>query len=84
MKEVRQRGLPAARHLDDDIWEVRADGERVIYRILFAPQGRHSQVLLALGGFKKKTQKTPPEKIRLAKRRLRDWTERGARQRRTR
>lgn len=36
MAEVRDRGLAAARHLDGDLWEVRVDGDRVIYRILFA------------------------------------------------
>lgn len=34
-------------------------------------------VLLSLDGFSKKTQKTPPEKIRLAERRLADWRRRG-------
>jgi ribosome-binding protein aMBF1 (putative translation factor) len=34
-------------------------------------------VLLALEGFSKKTQKTRPEKIRLAERRLADWRRRG-------
>lgn len=32
-----------------------------------------SQVLLGLSGFLKKTQKTPPDEIVLAERRLRDW-----------
>ena len=50
MKEVRQQGLQAARHLDGEIYEVRADGKGVIYRVLFAPQGRHKQVFLSLGG----------------------------------
>lgn len=77
MKEVRHDGLEAARHIDGDIWEVRADGDRVIYRVLFAPQGRYSQVFLALHAFKKKTQKTPPREIDLAKRRLRDWIRQG-------
>jgi phage-related protein len=77
MKEVAQEGLSAARHLQDEIYEVRADGDRVIYRVLFAPQGRYKQVLLALEGFKKKTQRTPPQAIQLAKRRLRDWKRRG-------
>jgi phage-related protein len=79
MKEVRQEGTRAARHLTGDIYEVRADGERVIYRVLFAGEGRQSQVLLALVAFKKKTQKTPPEQIRLAQRRLRDWRARALR-----
>jgi phage-related protein len=77
MVVVRQDGLRAARHLEGDIYEVRADGKGAIYRILFAPQGKSKQVLLSLGGFKKKTQKTPVATIRLAKRRLRDWERRG-------
>lgn len=77
MVDVRQNGLGAARHLEGDIYEVRADGKGVIYRVLFAPQGKRKQVLLSLEGFKKKSQKTPPATIRLAKRRLRDWERRG-------
>lgn len=77
MREVRQQGLKAARHLDGEIYEARADGKGVIYRILFAPQGKRKQVFLSLEALKKKTQKTPPEAIRLAKRRLRDWQQRG-------
>jgi len=77
MVDVRQNGLGAARHLEGDIYEVRADGKGVIYRVLFAPQGKRKQILLSLEGFKEKTQKTPPATIRLAKRRLRDWERRG-------
>jgi phage-related protein len=77
MREVRQQGLKAARHLDGEIYEVRADGKGVIYRILFAPQGKRKQVFLSLEALKKKRQKTPPEAIRLAKRRLRNWQQRG-------
>lgn len=77
MKEVQEEGLRSARHLRGRIYEVRGDGPRVIYRILFAPQGRQGQVLLTLVSFRKKTQKTPPQTIRLAQRRLRDWEERG-------
>jgi phage-related protein len=76
MRDVRETGLAAARHLRGEIYEVRADGDRQTYRILFAPEGRGSQVLLALEGFSKKTQKTPPAKIRLAERRLADWRRR--------
>ena len=81
MAEVRDRGLVAARHLQGDIWEVRIDGDRVIYRILFAEEGSRGRVLLALEGFNKKSQKTPPATIQLAQRRLRDWRRRGAVQR---
>jgi len=82
LKEVEERGLQVTRHLRGPIYEVRAHGNRVTYRILFAPQGRRGQVLLALSAFRKKTQKTPPQLIRLAEQRLRDWEERGIRQRR--
>jgi phage-related protein len=66
MEEIEEEGLRLARHLQGRIYEVRADGNRAIYRILFAPQGRRSQVLLSLTAYRKKTQKTPPRLIRLA------------------
>jgi phage-related protein len=84
LNEVQEHGLVAARHLRGAIYEVRAPGDRVIYRILFAPQGKWGQVLLALAAFKKKTQKTPPRMIRLAEQRLRDWEQRGFEQRKGR
>jgi phage-related protein len=84
MEEVRDRGLRAARHLNNDIWEVRVDGDRAIYRILFAEEGRHGQVLLALEGFNKKTQKTPQPVIKLAATRLADWRRRGDQKREAR
>ncbi len=77
MKEVQLEGLPAARHLRDDLYEVRADGDRQAFRILFASEGKAAQVLLALEGISKKSQKTPPETIRLAERRLKDWRSRS-------
>jgi phage-related protein len=77
MKEVRVRGLRAARHLDGDVWEVRVDGDRVIYRILFAQEGSRGQILLAIHGFRKSTQKTPRATLDLARRRLADWQRRG-------
>jgi phage-related protein len=77
MEDVRHCGLRVARHLDGDIWEVRADGDRAIYRVLFAQEGRHGQILLALEAFNKKTRKTPPLVIELANRRLADWRRRG-------
>lgn len=77
MGEVRREGLRAARHLRGELFEVRADGERVIYRILFAREGQHGQVLLSLLAFNKKTQKAPPAQIELAARRLRDWRSRA-------
>src|SRR5438046_1960243 len=77
MREVQELGLSAARHLRGDIYEVRAEGDRQIFRILFATEGRRAQILLSLEGFSKKTRRTPPEKIRLAERRLADWRRRA-------
>jgi phage-related protein len=77
MKEVAQQGLVAARHLRGDIYEVRAESNRKSFRILFAAEGRFSHVLLSLEGFQKRTQRTPPTKIRLAEQRLADWRQRG-------
>ena len=77
MDEVATVGLVSARHLRGDIYEVRAWGSHQTFRILFAPEGRRGQVLLALDGFSKKTQKTPPGNIALAEFRLRDWRSRG-------
>jgi phage-related protein len=84
LKEVKDEGLGAARHLRKEIYEVRANGTRVIYRLLFAPQGRRNQVLLVLVPFEKKTQKTPTRMIRLAEQRLQDWERRGSSLRRKR
>ncbi len=77
MKDVQVNGLGVARHLEGDLYEVRADGRRATYRVLFATEGARSQVLLGLSGFSKKTQKTPPAEVTLAERRLRDWRSRA-------
>ena len=77
MKDVAKNGLAVAEHLGEEIHEVKADGLRQSFRLLFSPEGRHDQILLALEGFSKKTQKTPPAKLKLAKRRLREWRSRG-------
>jgi phage-related protein len=84
MAEVKQDGLRAARHLRGEIWEVRANGEFETFRVLFASEGLKGRILLALEGFSKKDQKTPPHLIKLAEKRLADWRDRGrARFRRT-
>jgi hypothetical protein len=36
MKEVARHGLRRARHLRGDIWEVRVEGERKVFRVLFS------------------------------------------------
>lgn len=77
MKEVARLGLSAARHLDGEIYEVRASSDRQTFRILFAKEGQRGQVLLALEGFSKKQQKLPMRNLDLAKRRLADWRRRA-------
>lgn len=77
MKDVAKRGLAAAKHLRDDIYEVRADAATRSFRVLFSTEGRYSQVLLSLSAFEKRTQKTPPRELQLAQNRLRDWRTRG-------
>jgi phage-related protein len=83
MKDVARLGLVSSRHLRGDVWEVRVQGENRIFRVLFSPEGRFGQILLALEAFTKKTQKTPPSAIALAEKRLADWRRRGAAGRRS-
>ncbi|MGH2760886.1 MAG: type II toxin-antitoxin system RelE/ParE family toxin [Actinomycetota bacterium] len=77
MRDVAREGARAARHLRGDVYEVRADGSKQTFRILFALEGRRGQVLLALEGFSKKTRRTPKPALELAERRLADWRRRG-------
>jgi phage-related protein len=63
MKDVQINGLVVARHLRGEIYEVRANGARAAYRVLFAVEGAKGQVLLAVSAFTKKTQKTPPRRL---------------------
>lgn len=78
MKEVRNDGLAAARHLKGDIYEVKADTSEKFFRVLFAADGKHKQVLLSFVAFAKKSNKTPPAELELANKRLKDWRKRGA------
>jgi phage-related protein len=77
MQEVQRVGLSVARHLRGDIYEVRAEGDRQTFRVLFATEGRRGRILLSLEGFSKKTRKTPAEKLGLAERRLAEWRRRA-------
>jgi phage-related protein len=79
MKQVRDvgRGHVDVNQLRGEIWQVEIDGKRVIYRLLFAEQGKFSQVLLALEIVNKKWQSAKSRHIQLAERRLSDWRKRG-------
>lgn len=80
---IRQKMRKAARveipskPLTETIYELKIAGTDQTFRLLFAKQGRHDQILLALEAFSKKTTKTPRRSIALAERRLADWRARG-------
>jgi phage-related protein len=65
---------PYSKHLDDGIFELRCKVGSNITRVLyfFYYEGK----IILINGFVKKTQKTPPEEIRLAKERRADYIER--------
>lgn len=73
LADVRRNGLRVARHLRGPIYEVHVTTAHARYRVLFATEGRRSQVLLALDAFAKQTQRTQPAAFALAERRLQDW-----------
>jgi phage-related protein len=77
MKVVASLGTSEARHLRGEIYEVRANCDNRAIRVLFSNEGRHHQILLALEGFEKKTQKTPSRTIDLAEARLANWRQRA-------
>jgi phage-related protein len=61
-------GLPLCRSLGDGLWEVRSSlASKREARVLF---GFHAGMLIALHAFIKKTQKTPPAELALARRRI--------------
>ena len=61
-------GMPLVRKLGQGLWEVRSRLPDRIARVIFtAADGR----MVLLYGFIKKSQKTPPEDLELAKTRLR-------------
>ncbi len=56
--------------LEGPINELRKDRHRIIYAV-------DGNLFIILGGFLKKTQKTPPEQIKLAKDRFKEYQETG-------
>lgn len=75
MQTLREAGAtagePYMKHLDGEIWELRPLRDR----ILFAAWDGKAFILLH--HFVKKTQKTPPQEIKQAKRNLEDFKKRG-------
>lgn len=66
--------LPYARHIDGDLWELRVKFASDISRIFYFIHTKNQIVLLH--GFVKKTDKTPPGEIAIAKTRMADYKER--------
>ena len=64
--------IPAkyAQHLQDELWEFRLIGKDGIARALYVT--RHSQRIVIVRVFTKKTQKTPRREIRIALKRAKD------------
>jgi len=61
-------GLPVCRPLTGGLWEVRSSlPSKREARVLF---GFHDEMLVALHGFIKKTQKTPPGELAIARQRM--------------
>ena len=63
-------GMPLCRSLGTGLWEVRSKlaNNRIARLIFFVAEGR----IGVLHGFIKKTQKTPPAEIALAKKRMKE------------
>ncbi len=62
--------MPYARHIEGDLWELRAGAGRLFY---FLYIGRR---FIVLHGYRKKSRKTPKKEIATAKRRMIDFLER--------
>jgi phage-related protein len=60
-------GMPLVRKLEEDLWEVCSTLGNRIARVLFTVEGA---VMVLLHGFIKKSRKTPPEDLQLARQRL--------------
>ena len=62
-------GMPLIRKIDKDLWEVRSNITNGIARTFFTVE---KGTMVLLHGFVKKSQETPPNELRTARRRLRD------------
>lgn len=64
-------GMPHVRHLDKALWEMRMKGRDGIARaIYFSASGAR---LIVVRAFVKKTQSTPPDELKIAAKRMREW-----------
>jgi phage-related protein len=65
-------GMPLVRKMEPGLWEVRIRLPDKIARVLFTTQG---SFMVLLHGFIKKSQKTPPEDLKTAKKRMKQYME---------
>jgi len=64
-------GMPLCRPLGNGLWEVRSrlSGNRIARLMFFLKDGS----ICVVNGFIKKTQKTPPEELEQARKRMKEW-----------
>ena len=77
MEQLRVRNVqarePLVRHLEGDLWELREESRTNIFRaVYFFYAGRR----IVLHGFQKKSQRTPPQELSIARRRYHRFLER--------
>ena len=70
-KHGTKLGEPYVKHIDDDIWELRPISDRILF--FYWRDG----YFIMLHHFAKKTNKTPQREIEQAKRKQKDFLERG-------
>jgi len=69
LEKVRE---PLVKHLDGELWEIRVSGRDGISRAIYVTASGRRVIVLRV--FVKKTQKTPPREIRLARQRAKEIT----------
>lgn len=67
---LEKTGMPYVRHLQGKLWEIRGKGRDGIARSLYVTVKEKKVVIVR--SFIKKTQKTPPEEIKIALKRAKD------------
>ena len=67
--------MPYSRHLADGIFELRCQQGNNITRVLYFFY--YGKRIIITNGFMKKTQKTPPQELKLAQERRKNWIRRN-------
>lgn len=78
MEQLRVRNIqarePLVRHLEGDLWELREESRTNIYRVIyFFFSGRR---IVFLHGFQKKSQRTSPRELAVARQRYQNFMQR--------